>query len=625
MDTLNKSRPDSMRKLMVLIFAFLGSPLIPGPASQALTFGKNPIGFRNLEPAKKEIQNHSFGVGTLHHRSQLLLNHGQISFVEAVNSHLRSLVKNPNLQIRSTPSAVSLGLQTGTKSHDFRFFVNGVPLCEYHVRAHELSDRSVFVLGSVPDVDDYEGAPTEWPDFNLAWDNIVASIKEESGQNSITLKHRSKCVIAVNQKLMPVWKVKVEAGTLPYFALADGYETISFEPGFFDVDGTASVYEQNRLTGAVKDTPLTDLVGDGTLKTGFLKTTVPTAGWTQAKEANHTFNYPTTDLRFDEVQAFANVQKHFNYFKTLGFEWYGPAPLDVRLHVKPQGRANNALFMPGSDLDGSLPSISIDDGDGKELQNLVSDGDVVSHEFGHHVIYKTLRKVDGESLVLHEGLADFFAFARTQDGCLGESICPVGSGACIIEGQCLRTSINSLKYEDSLWQQWAGPRQRLGHLHGQIISGMLWDLLKTGDVPVEELPKLVLKAVGYFQESSGFRDLILALLTADKEIYAGKYGAKIKAAAENRDLGQFISDVDLNKDLPGLEGTEGSSTLPSDVAPQEKKEDKGDENLFNCGTIVGQPVSGGLLLLILALLIPLVIRKKPEPVRVPVPKTKKSK
>ena len=96
--------------------------------------------------------------------------------------------------------------------------------------------------------------------------------------------------------------------------------------------------------------------------------------------------------------------------------------------------------------DGTLPSIKIDDGDGLVLQNLITDGDVVSHELGHHIIFKTLTSTIGESLVLQEGLADAFAFFRTSNACLGESICPKNSSACIM----LRTSISAqLSHQDS--------------------------------------------------------------------------------------------------------------------------------------------------------------------------------
>jgi hypothetical protein len=615
-----KKSPRKSCSLAQTTMVLLTTALTAIPSATALTLGKIPGGFKPLEQARKEVNNHPFSLEKiLNDRGRILFQYGQISFEEAMTYHLRQSIKNPLIQIRNTTSTSGFQLQNGGKSSDFRFYVNGTPFCEYHVRAHELSDRSVLMLGSVPDIDTYETAPNEWPDFSLAWDHILRSISQESGQSSIVLKHRSKCIVTINQKLMPVWKVKVEAGGLPYYALADGYETVSTEPGFFDVDSTATVYPENRLSGELGPLLLTDLAGDGTLRSTYLKTTVPLA-WKQAKATNNTFSFAPTDERFDEIQAYANVQRHFDFFKSIGFEWYGPAPIDVRIHVKPQGRANNALFMPGSDADNSLPSISIDDGDGEELRYLVSDSDVVSHEFGHHVIYKTLRKVDGESLVLHEGLADFFAFARTQDGCLGESICPMGSGACIVEGQCLRTALNSLKYQDDLWRQWAGSRNRLGHLHGQLISGMLWDLVKSGDVPITVLPKLVLSGINYFQTSSGFRDLMLGLFTADKEFYAGAYGAKIKAAAEARGLGEFIADVDLSKEIPQLVGTSTVDSFPLEEAPSEKKDDKGNENPFSkCGSVAGDPGTGGLVIIILVLLFPLISQlKRPQPVKVPV-------
>src|SRR5690606_35209372 len=100
--------------------------------------------------------------------------------------------------------------------------------------------------------------------------------------------------------------------------------------------------------------------------------------------------------------------------------------------------------------------------------------------------------------------------------------------------------------------------------------------------------KLVYRAITYFQKSSGFRDLMLALFTADKELYAGQYGAKIKAAAEARNLTEFFSDVDLGKEIPKLSGTDGSGSLPMTGSEPEKKKDSGNDNPFSiCGTIAG--------------------------------------
>lgn len=584
------------------------------PAANALTLGKKQAGFRTLEGSRLNVHAHSFG--TVLEHGNALYQSGKVALDQAVAMHLRGKLLNPIMQIRSKQITSGFGLLNNTNSFDYSFYVNGVPLCEYQVRAHELKDRSVFMLGQVPDIDPYDNGPTEWPDFTLSWENIVRSARSESGQNSIRLTHRSKCLITANQRLMAVWNVTVNAGGLNYHALADAYETISLRPGFFDFDGSAKVYPQNRLSGSPTSVSLKGLIGDGTLRSAYLKTVVP-SGWTAAVETSHVFNYAPTDTRFEEAQAYANVQRHFDYFRGIGFEWYGPAPLEVRIHFKPQGRPNNALFQPGSESNGTFPSITIDDGDGIELQNLITDTDVVAHEFGHHVIFRTLQETSGESLVLHEGLADFFSFARTNDGCLGESICPNGSLACSVKNQCLRTAINSLKYEDSMWMHWAGSRYRLGHLHGQVISGLLWDLMKDGDIPASELPKLVYRAITYFQKSSGFRDLMLALFTADKELYAGQYGAKIKAAAEARNLTEFFSDVDLGKEIPKLSGTDGSGSLPMTGSEPEKKKDSGNDNPFSiCGTIAGNTPSGSFIILLLALLLPLTLRLRAQPERV---------
>lgn len=80
------------------------------------------------------------------------------------------------------------------------------------------------------------------------------------------------------------------------------------------------------------------------------------------------------------------------------------------------------------------------------LTNLPVDADVIGHEFGHHIIYQTITSVSGESLILHEGLADYFTFAHTKDDSLGESICPAGSLACWTKGQCLRTANNDINF-----------------------------------------------------------------------------------------------------------------------------------------------------------------------------------
>ena len=146
------------------------------------------------------------------------------------------------------------------------------------------------------------------------------------------------------------------------------------------------------------------------------------------------------------------------------------------------------------------------------LDNLPKDTDVISHEYGHHVIYKSLKSTRGESLILHEGLADFFVFARTGDGCLGESICPSGSQICEVD-QCLRTADNSLVYGEGLYPH------KPAHQKGQLISGYLWDLAQSNDVPLEDLERMVLRAIDLLVSDSGIEHFMLALYNADQELH----------------------------------------------------------------------------------------------------------
>ena len=233
----------------------------------------------------------------------------------------------------------------------------------------------------------------------------------------------------------------------------------------------------------------------------------------------------------------------------------------------------------------------------------------MSHEFSHHVIYKTLTSTSGESLILHEGLADGFVFMRTGNACLGESICPKGSGACIFEGQCLRSGEINLKYQDDNWNAWS----RQGHLRGQLISGFVWDLYKGEKLAKDSVSALVFKAISYFRADSGLRDFVLAMFTADRDLFAGANFELIKATAEAHNLGEFISDVQPTA-IPALEGT--TSALPQDLTDNKgKKKNKGDDNPFKCGTIAMPTGDASKMFLLFLISLPLILAA--TPVRIP--------
>jgi hypothetical protein len=534
-----------------------------------------------------------------------------VSFDAAIGAVIRQHLVSPLVQLRITPVTPVFALSGTPTTHtlDVRYTVGGIPLHGFQARAHALADGGVLVIGNVPQIDAGEPAPAaDWPEVDLAAEHAISAVIDSGyadGEPRVTAQER--VLYVSGNHLLPAWRLHVVSGPRPFDVVADAVEALAVERGFFDVDGSGKVYDQNIITGAPTVQTFKNMNGDNTLASEFVKVVVP-ENTAPAAGTDNVFDFEPGSESFVQTQAYSNASKHFAWFTNLGFQWYGPKPLEVRLHEKPGGRSNNALFVPGSATDGSLPSITIDDGDGIDLQNLATDGDVVSHEFGHHVIYSTLRSTDGESLVLHEGLADFFAFSRAGDACLGESICPAQSQACIVPAHCLRTAELDLKYNDDNWTKWAGARYRLGHLHGQIISGMLWDMRKAAVYQPDELSALVFKAVSLFTESAGFHEFLLALLAADSELYGNAHEAQIRAAAEARGIESFF-DSTAAAGSPG-----GGATTPA-----EKKESKGNENPMRCGVVAG---SGGpmspfaLPLLALMLFAPLLVAARPALARV---------
>jgi len=581
------------------------------PQAKALTWRAGPVHFEMLEHSPHNLLIHP----NLDHwlaqpKGLALFSAGRVTFDESIRLLLRDELNGPLIVTTAadtTSAALGLDAPSSEQSIDYTFKVGGVPLCGFTVRAHKLSDGSAFILGTLPDIDARETPPTDWPDLALSADQAGRTLRAQSGMHDLRLGHSERCLYVANGRLIPVWRMNLYAGGSPYIAVADAYETMKLDQNFFDVvNGTARAYPRNIISDTAASVAVTDLVGDGTLTSTFLQTLVPATS-PQIKQADHSFDYADTDGRFSEVQAYVHGAAHLAWFKTVGFQWYGPQPLQLKVHVSPNGIPNNALFTPGSTDDGTLPSIQIDNGDGKILQNLVTDSDVVSHEIGHHIIYRTLQTTSGESLVLHEGLADAFVFLRNGDPCLGRSICPLTSSACTTQGQCLRSGTLSLAYGDAQWVGWSGPQKLLGHKHGQLISGIIWDLVKSQGMASKDVAALAFKTIGYFKVNSGFCDFTASLYAAEKALFQGAHADQLTAVLTARGMTPFLPTTTPRCASISTGSGVSDSSSSGTTATQKKK------GVLGCGVIeIGDvPVASGLLLLIFAA--PLLFMYQPKP------------
>jgi hypothetical protein len=132
-----------------------------------------------------------------------------------------------------------------------------------------------------------------------------------------------------------------------------------------------------------------------------------------------------------------------------------------------------------------------------------------------------------------------------------------------------------------------------GHKHGQVIGGVVWDLVKNKTMSAPDAANLTMTAITYFKADSGIRDFLLALLIADKTVFNCAYDTAIRQAIGKRNFSSFISDAPAGcENLPQLTGT-GENSLTSTDEPSTSKSSSSKPKIFgiSCGT-VGGPVGG---------------------------------
>ncbi len=300
----------------------------------------------------------------------------------------------------------------------------------------------------------------------------------------------------------------------------------------------ASVYPRGPSDGALTTVDLPDLPGTGYLDGKHFIVYAPEAGDPRVMAPDNDFEYlpadPADALNFDQVEAYYGATKALAWFQQkFGFDT-GALPVIVHINTLVSGRPDNAQYIPAP----VGPKIEIGKGN-DVLKNLARDTDVVIHEFGHHVIYQHLKSHSGEAGVLHEGTADYFAYAISGDPHLGTSI--------VVGGTYLRTAAlgSELRYDSA-------DERKGAHYLGQFWSAVLWDLrLSLGD----DADKLVYESLSYLGANSGLKDAFLALFNADRDAHplaegtaeAGVFGANkclILKAGVSRGFAQFLGNYD---------------------------------------------------------------------------------
>ncbi|MBC7661506.1 MAG: hypothetical protein H7249_17555 [Chitinophagaceae bacterium] len=511
----------------------------------------------------------------------------------------------------------------------FGFDLDDVPVCDLEVKVHRTMDGLTTMIGDMPLAPSGVFTRDQW-----ATDAALTKIVRETlmmgslGSEYIALS-KERCLWS-QDGLKPAWKVNLKtAAGMNYEIIASGEEVFRFDPKHFHEteEGTATVFKTNINEGEAEAIPLREMANSGYLSNPYFEVCVPTSAnkpvcnpnegtsaYSFAQESTFVYNYDRSidPNRFTQASIFAHTNVALSWLQTHGYANFGTTQIKLLAHAKVNGDVNNALYQPA--IGSETPMILVGDGDGDALQNLGTDADVVSHELGHHVVYNTVTQISGESLVIHEALADFFTFARTGNACLGESICtdtPLGLKVCAKPKACLRSAENDYAYGDANL-----PTQ--AHLRGQFISGLLWDLHAKDGIPQDEVTTMVLKGVDLLVSNSGYKHLVVALLLVDHTEYADKYCPLILERAKVRGLTSQLADVSCEaiqtQSVDKSKVTTYLSTTPSgsgDAALTATKK----SSKKSCGALDGGLAGSGqaeslLLILSLPIAITWIRRKK---------------
>lgn len=474
----------------------------------------------------------------------------------------------------------------------FQFSKEGIPLCLSQVRAVSIG-KTLTLFGELPQLGS-SGPLPESPDLSKSLESVWSYLKNKKALQNQALMEQKLCLFSVDNTLKPVWEMTVRNDGLSYKVWADEQTVYKIRNRFFDlVSAKFQTYARDPVTNKTTSLFREDINTGGMMTNDAFITDPSTkeSGIARAKETTNEFIYDPSDKLFNEASIFVHANEHYSYFKSLGYSWTGPGPLILKFHTLVGDTKNNALYQPSDD--NSQPVIMVGDGDGIILQNLVLDGDVVSHEFGHHIIFRNIQETSGESLVLHEGMADYFVFARNNDPCLGRSICVESSQVCIVPNQCLRIASKTLQYNSELYNKFDA------HFQSQLVSGFLYGLHNFIDPKI--VPEMVYKAIGLLVSNSGFKHLMIALLLVDYDMNKGVNACKIYEYANSRGFDTFTSDINCSK----LESIKLLSNLgKSQVTTKRKK-----RSFLGCSGFSGIPAEG-FDATIFFLFIPYVLRRR---------------
>lgn len=440
---------------------------------------------------------------------------------------------------------------TGRFSVFYQFMIDGLKIDYYMLKASKQKDGSIFMTGSLPDVDDDQSSfyLSKFPSDDSLRSyaaQFLESIDFAFKAEDMRLSFHRPCATVVDSFIKRAICVQARANERAYDLIIAEDGVSQFHAASFHATARLkNVYTENPNSG--KADHVVDVTSTKYLQNSRF-TILPGDGQRLVSVGSE-FKYTADDSSAArQIHAFSFANRMFDWYDSLGFSGAG-RQITIRTGVSITGADgvktdDNAAFFP------SEWRIDIGKGSGQGLQNLGLDIDVVAHEVGHFIVFQGINEISpsvneqtgDHTAAIHEGLADYFTYASTGDTCLGNTVCPANSPYCfkkIGPQLCLRVGSDiGFKYGDATYNSLPG-----GHLKGQLVAAFLYEARSnySGD-DLFSFDQVIVNAMDYVPAGQvSYGDLILGIMASDKELQNGKFCKSVYDAALAYDLGMWIN------------------------------------------------------------------------------------
>ncbi len=431
-----------------------------------------------------------------------------------------------------------------------QLYFRGIPIEESEVKAHEIASipGHLWASGSLPGWFQLSQSEISVNDFTLNEQEARDKAADELSFHPFRFRQAKKIFLSGEKGPSAAYSYVVSSApwdegdgpAVPLKVIVDGQtgQVLLQQPLAFHATGKAHIFEENSVASieGAKDITLPDLENDGSKLSNRLfrvlncESREPSSSCREIAvgKAGDFREYEFDSISYDEVMGYHSIAKALTWHrKIMGMlgdtagKNFGEDKADfglngkrgpLKVYVRAQTKLptndftlDNAQYLP-TGLDGlGTPEIIIGTGwepsQGSTKRFLVylgKDADVAMHEFGHHMVFRSIRNITGQSGAMHEGFADFFAYATTGNNKLGESI--VRTGLPLREGTLQGSVVNYLNTP--------------AHRAGQFWSSALWDVrvsLGTWKEGVFKGDKIIWDSIDLLKDNAQYYDAISAI------------------------------------------------------------------------------------------------------------------